>query len=474
MAELRSLIFNWRGSSCITTPPAPAMHTRRSFLSTTSLAFLGLQRYANAQTSPRLIAPFGPLVPDAAGIIDLPQGFTYRVLAKRGTLMTDGFKTPGKPDGMAAFAVAQDQLVLVCNHELSQKYSAEGPFPDNSQLPADFDFQKSYNPGLGGKLPQLGGTTNIVFDSKNGKALSQFLSLTGTDRNCAGGAMPWGSWITCEEPEELTSERGKQHGWCFEVKATSSPGIQTPVPLKALGRFRHEAVALDPRTGWLYLTEDRTDGLLYRFLPEKKGDLTRGKLQALTLRGKPAADLRNYSPESTWPAVAEKLHATWIDLEDIESPNDDLRHRGHAAGAARFARGEGIHWVGDAFFICCTDGGPSHRGQIFRLQPSGNESDDQLELFLQPEIGDLLTNGDNLCPAPWGGIVICEDLIDASFSPAAHVRCVTPAGKIITLARNRFDGEFAGACFSPDGKWFFVNLMNPGLTLAITGPWEKA
>jgi secreted PhoX family phosphatase len=164
----------------------------------------------------------------------------------------------------------------------------------------------------------------------------------------------------------------------------------------------------------------------------------------------------------------------WYDIDDPESPNDDLRIRGHQAGAARFARGEGIHWVDDAFFICCTDGGPSRRGQIFRLQPGAGEGNDQLELFLQPEKIDLLSNGDNLCPAPWGGIVICEDLINAAFSPAAHVRCVTPEGKIFTLAKNRRAGEFAGCCFSPDGKWFFVNIMAQGLTLAITGPWEKA
>ena len=450
------------------------MITRRSFLSTTGLAFIGLQRYVSAEPTSRIIEPFGPLLSDPQGMVDLPDGFSYRILSKRGAIMADGFKTPGKPDGMAAFVAEDGKLVLVCNHELALKSSAQGPFPDNSHLPADFDREKVYDGGSGGKEPHVGGTTNIVFDPGSGKAVSQFLTLVGTDRNCAGGAMPWGSWISCEEPEDLTSERGKEHGWCFEVKALSSGGLQKPVPLKALGRFRHEAVALDPRTGWLYLTEDRQDGLLYRFLPEKKGDLSRGKLQALKIVGKPSADLRNYDPNSKWPRAMENLDAEWIDLNDVDSPNDDLRIRGHLAGAARFARGEGIHWVGDAFYICCTDGGPSRRGQIFKLSPAASGGSDRLELFLQPEKSDLLTNGDNLCPAPWGGIVICEDLIDPKFSPAAHVRCVTPKGEIFTLAKNRHDGEFAGGCFSPDGKWFFVNIMNEGLTLAITGPWDKA
>ena len=95
--------------------------------------------------------------------------------------------------------------------------------------------------------------------------------------------------------------------------------------------------------------------------------------------------------------------------------------------------------------------------------------------FLQSEQDDILTNGDNLCPAPWGGLVICEDLIDASFAERCHVQCVTPEGKIFTIAANAKDkSEFAGCCFSPDGKWLFVNMQAHGLTLAITGPWEKA
>lgn len=452
------------------------MTTRRSFLGTTGLAFLGLQQYTRAADSGRVIEPFGPLIKDPKGILDLPEGFRYRVLAAKGDAMSDGHKVPGMADGMAAFAGPDGKVVIVCNHELGLEMTGMGPFANNTRLPDGFDAALSYDPGDDRKSPSLGGTTNLVFDPATGEKTAHFLSLTGTDRNCAGGPMPWGTWITCEEPADLTQGRGQRHGWCFEVKATAEPGLQKPVALKALGRFRHEAVALDPETGILYLTEDRGDGLLYRFLPETKNDFTKGKLQALAIVDKPSASLQNYDPDSKWPAAGSPMKATWIDLEDTDSPKDDLRVRGHKAGAARFARGEGIHLVGKSFFICCTDGGPSRRGQIFRLDPSGDAAKpDTLELFLQPEESDLLTNGDNLCPAPWGGIVICEDLIDPSFSPAAHVRCVTPEGKIFTLARNsNGQGEFAGGCFSPDGKWFFINLQSRGLTLAVTGPWEKA
>jgi secreted PhoX family phosphatase len=452
------------------------MTTRRSFLGTTGLAFLGLHQITRAADSSRVIEPFGPLIKDPKGILDLPEGFSYRLLAKRGETMSDGYKVPGMADGMAAFAGPDGKVVVVCNHELGLEMTGMGPFPNNTRLPEGFDAALSFDPGDERKSPSLGGTTNLVFNPATGQKTAHFLSLTGTDRNCAGGPMPWGSWITCEEPADLTQGRGRRHGWCFEVKATAAPGVQKPVALKALGRFRHEAVALDPDTGILYLTEDRGDGLLYRFLPEKKNDFTRGKLQALAIVDQPSASLQNYDPDSKWPAAGAPMKATWIDLKDTDSPKDDLRIRGHKAGAARFARGEGIHLVGKSFFICCTDGGPSRRGQIFRLDPSGDATKpDTLELFLQPEESDLLTNGDNLCPAPWGGIVICEDLIDPSFSPAAHVRCVTPEGKIFTLARNsNGQGEFAGGCFSPDGKWFFINLQSRGLTLAVTGPWEKA
>ncbi len=451
------------------------MTSRRAFLGTGTLAFLGLQLYSRAAVpSSRLIEPFGPLVTDPQGILDLPEGFSYRVLASRGERMSDGFKVPGQPDGMAAFPGPDGKVVLVCNHELGKPEAAWGPFEDNTRLPQGFDPAMAYNPGDAGLNPALGGTSNLVFDPATGEKTYHFLSLFGTDRNCAGGKLGDDTWITCEEPDDLLTSRGKLHGWCYAVKASATPGLQKPVPLKALGRFRHEAVALDPKTGILYLTEDRDDGLLYRFVPETRGDLSKGKLQALAVINRASAHLRNFRADSAWPVQGEEIAVTWIDLDDIESPKDDLRVRGNDAGAARFPRSEGIHLADGAFYICCTNGGPQKRGQIFRLSPSVDAAKpDSLMLFLQPEISDLLTNGDNLCPAPWGGIVICEDLVDEP-KPAAHVRCVTPEGKIITLARNPGEGEFAGCCFAPDGKWFFVNLQSRGLTVAVTGPWEKA
>ena len=303
----------------------------------------------------------------------------------------------------------------------------------------------------------------------------QFLSLLGTDRNCAGGAMPWGSWITCEESMDLVSARGRKHGYCFEVAAAPGTGLQQATPLTALGRFRHEAVALDPDTGVLYLTEDTKDGLLYRFVPKnfvpsERIDFHQGRLQALAIMDTPSCDLRNYDPEAPQIPEGQPMNVTWIDLDEVDSPADDLRHRGFKSGAARFARGEGIHYDKGSIYICATDGGPGHQGQIFKLTPGKTET---LTLFLQSRESDLLTNGDNLTATSWGDLIICEDLTNKHGHKTPHIRGITKDGKIYTLARNALNkSEFAGSTFSPDGKTLFVNIQTPGHTLAITGPWQ--
>lgn len=450
---------------------------RRSFItksSAASLGFLGLQRYLSAAPETRVFMPYGDLVKDPMGLLDLPDGFSYQVISTAKDLMDDGYRVPGMPDGMAAFPGKGGQVILVRNHELQVDWPKEGAYEDMKSFERSF-YDAAYDPGVEGENnPHQGGTTTLVYDPQTKKVVKQFLSLAGTDRNCAGGAMPWGSWITCEESADLSSERGQKHGYCFEVKASDDGKLQKAVPLKALGRFCHEAVALDARTGILYLTEDVNDGLIYRFIPDKPRNFHKGKLQALAIVGKPQTDTRSYkmSDDNIKEGVAHKLE--WIDLDDPEAPDNDLRYRGHKAGAAVFARGEGIIYDNGKIYICCTDGGATRQGQIFMLTPSVEKDGDTLELFLQPEQSDLLTNGDNLCAAPWGDLIICEDLIAEHAGKRPHIRGVTPEGKIYTLARNAMNAsEFAGSCFSPDGKLLFVNMQSLGLTIAITGPWEK-
>lgn len=450
---------------------------RRSFITTTATAaagFIGLQKYLHADTSARVATPYGEFVPDPKGILDLPKGFRYQIISKSGNTMSDGLKVPGMPDGMACFPGREGSVVLVRNHELGLGSQSQGPFPDQ-KIPNREVRKLSYDAGSRKDPPHVGGTSNIVYDPKTGTVLREFLSLTGTDRNCAGGAMPWGSWITCEEPGDLTSERGRDHGYCFEVKASDDGKLQEAVALKKLGRFRHEAVAVDPETGILYLTEDMTDGLFYRFVPEKAQDFTRGKLQALAIVGEKSADLRNYRGTNTPIKEGQPMKAEWINLSRTDAPDNDLRYRGFKSGAARFARGEGIEFSNGSFYICCTDGGARAQGQIYKLTPSGKVNDsDTLELFLEPEAEDLLTNGDNLCSAPWGDLVICEDLCAEHKGNIPHVRGVTKEGRIYNIARNALgSSEFAGSCFSPDGSTLFVNMQSPGYTFAINGPWNK-
>ena len=466
-------------------PSDPRFSARRTFLKQSAITsgFLGLGLYLKAdrkgEHAKRVIAPYGPLIPDKDKLLDLPAGFTYQVISKRGGTMSDGLRVPGMFDDMAAFPGEDGRIVIVRNHELALNQSSLGAFPRN-RLPASVNRALVYDAGEGEEPPQFGGTTTIVYDPATGKTEKEFLSLAGSHRNCSGGAMPWGSWITCEETFDLTSDRrARMHGYCFEVKADPELGLQKAIPLKALGRFCHEAVAYDPEDGSLYLTEDRGDGLLYRFVPERERDFSSGRLYALAIRSIKSADLRNnQSKKGRHIAEGQRLSIHWIEIDDPSAPKDDLRVRGFKKGAARFARGEGIFYDKGSLFLCCTDGGPSRRGQVFRIIPEGTkDAGPQIELFLESGESDLLTSGDNLCVAPNGDLIICEDLIDPfKRKQFQHLRGVTPDGKIFTLARNP-DGankyEFCGSTFSPDGSILFVNIQTLDHTFAIKGPWRS-
>ena len=180
-------------------------------------------------------------------------------------------------------------------------------------------------------------------------------------------------------------------------------------------------------------------------------------------------DLRNWSE----PAFARNTPAAveWIDLDDVESPQDDLRERAAAKGASLIARGEGIHMGDGELYVCSTSGGAAELGQMLRLVPGREGKADSIELFFESESKDQFDYGDNLTVAPNGHLIVCEDqytlLVDN------HLRGITPEGKPYKLGRLRLSTELAGACFSPDGKWLFVNAYSPTRTLAITGPWDR-
>ena len=440
------------------------MYTRRSFLYHTSsiaLGFSGLRRLSAGDAKSLRTRGYGPLIADRDKILDLPGGFSYEIIGRAGETMSDGLILPGSPDGMAAFPGKGDEVVVVRNHEVSAGGSSgQGAFGRRNELLNKINKDRFYDSGK--KSPCLGGTSTFVYDTRKKAVVRQFLSLAGTIRNCAGGPTPWNSWITCEETVVKSGGNlARDHGWCFDVPATDRPELADPVPLKAMGRFNHEAVAVDPETGEVFETEDRHEGLIYRFVPKVKGKLAEGgKLYALKVKGKPSLDTRNWSQPTF--SVGDSKEIEWIEMKEVESPRDDLRIRGFKDGAACFARGEGMWYSKGSIFIACTNGGKKQRGQIWKLTRN------KIELYSEPNDADLVDNCDNLTVAPWGDLILCEDGKGDQF-----LDVITPEGKIFKLAKNaKSSGEFAGVCFSPDGSTLFVNMQREGLTLAITGPWK--
>ena len=235
-----------------------------------------------------------------------------------------------------------------------------------------------------------------------------------------------------------------------------------------MGRFNHEAACIDPSSGLVYLTEDREDGALYRFVPAQPGNLQAGgRSQAMVIEG--VKDTRNWNTQNMIQNY--RFEARWVDLEDVESPNDDLRYQAAAKGAAVIARGEGIHMGKNEAYICSTSGGKEKVGQVFRLSPSRDGLSDTVELFFESRSHHAFNSGDNLTVAPNGHLIVCEDQYTDVVDN--YLRGLTTAGLPYDMARLRLQTELAGACFSPDGQVLFVNVFAPTRTLAITGPWDQ-
>jgi secreted PhoX family phosphatase len=388
---------------------------------------------------------------------------------------------------MASFAGPGGVTILVRNHELSVR---GGPAVDPKRV-------RRYD------AMAPGGTTTLWVDGER-RLVKSYASVSGTLRNCAGGATPWGSWLTAEEDTtmpgksdgrnaDLSTDVAQRHGYIFEVDAMSS-GLVEPVPLRAMGRFRHEAVAVDPVTGFAYLTEDRDDSLLYRFRPAaladgaspsslRVGDYAKGGvLEALRVRTRPQLLTDNRTAGRTMK-LNEELDVEWVRIEDAD-PDVDMeyhgkdrdvrtaagstRGQGFANGCASFSRTEGIAYAEGSVYFCCTNGGPKEYGQVFRIRLR----EQKLSLVVESTDYKLLDGPDNLCVAPWGDLIICEDSSD---SHETRVVGVTPQGRCFPIARNAhpMNQEIAGACFAADGNTLFFNVQQPGMTFAVWGPWSS-
>ncbi len=413
---------------------------RRRFLVHGSIAAAGLGASFSALLSRRATArEYGDLVQDPAGIFDLPEGFSYEVIQQRLDPMDDGYVVPSLPDGMACFDGGDGTWILMRNHEVNLGFAALGPYGVGEAPPEAYD-EEAY-----------GGVTRMVIDAETLEVVSSNLVLAGTVRNCAGGPSPWG-WLSCEESDD------DLHGYVF-VCPTDAATVAPAERIVGYGRFNHEAAAVDPDTSYCYLTEDRGDSCLYRFVPDDPASPFEGRLQALRVVDQDQFDT------STGLNVGDQLTCDWVDIAEPDPVGDTVRVEAQAAGAATFSRGEGIWLHENQIYIACTNGGPAGLGQIFSLVDSGRST--TLMLIAQSEDADVLDFPDNITVSPWGQVFIAED-----GDRDNYIRAISDTGDVVTFARNATsDSELAGVCFSPDGRAMFVNIQAEGLTLMVTGPF---
>ncbi|TQS42516.1 alkaline phosphatase PhoX [Cryptosporangium phraense] len=415
---------------------------------------------------------YGALVADPKGLLALPKGFKYSIVAEAGkTTLESGQPTPSDADGTASFPSHQG-LTLVNNHEIG----GDEPY----RVPAIEGLV--YDPGAGG------GTTNIDVDH-HGKRIREYVSLAGTHNNCAGGKTPWGTWLTCEETEQkAVAPYTKDHGYVFEVDPFDRNANKNPVALKFLGRYAHEAVAVDPNTHAIYLTEDANEphGLFYRWTPPHGFHGGKGALKRLAQKSDTAGTLEALSAFDGKTHVTDLSQATkpgtrykvkWVDVPDRLAKDTSVRKQFTTDQVTNSRKLEGAWWGHHgAYFVASyarkTDGSVAeHDGQVWFYDPKSQTI--TLETIFgvnpNPDVDGAFDGPDNITVSPYGGVIVAED-----GEGVQHLVGVTDKGASYALARNDFnDSEFTGPNFSADGSILFANIQTPGFVLAITGPWHR-
>ncbi len=455
-------------------------------------------------------SPYGPLSPtadEATGLplLQLPQGFAYRSHGWAGDPMNDDRPCPSHHDGMAVMhsggqgqaRIRDAELVLVRNHELGAASSLIA-------APSCYDRARRENLLYAG-----GGTTTLRF--RDGEWLGVEASLGGTLANCAGGATPWGTWLSCEETvEDRSAAGGTKHGYVFEVRPDAK--ATTARPIVAMGRFRHEAVAVDPRTNFAYLTEDhRNRSGLYRFEPRDASGRpgayeAGGRLKMARVIGRDNADL-------TVAAVGDSHRIAWVDIDEPDADPRQLALPGVASlepvsgpfaqgwtrGGLRMSRGEGIWHHRGKLYIVDTGTGRNRagvdghgEGAVWELDLANN----RLQAVFVSMNAEAANNPDNLCVSPRGGVLLCGDgggVDDHGNGRAERLLGLTGEGDTFLIASNNIvltaqqlaaagkrvapgdyrRAELAGVCFDPSGSVLFMNAYSPGITFAIQGPWER-
>ncbi|RBM19528.1 alkaline phosphatase PhoX [Streptomyces sp. PT12] len=468
-------------------PPRP--FSRRSFVGRSGVALLGsvgvLASAPGALACERagVRAPgYGPLLADPEGLISLPDGFAYRVLTRAGhTTLTTGEPTPSHHDGAGAFEGPEGSVLLVVNHELG------GPRSD-WRHPVPLAEGLVYDPAASG------GCT-VVRIPPGGGPVTEWVGIAGTSTNCAGGTTPWGTWLTCEETADRAGENGMtaDHGYVFEVDPHDLAAGRDPRPIKALGRFEHEAVVVDPAQGHLYLTEDASDpnGLFYRWTPPPGFVHGHGALRGLpgdagTLQALRCADAdgRFVDDLSRATETGTVYDVTWVDVPERDAGDAAIREQ---FGEGRVTRGrklEGMWWGDEGAYVVSSyardeSPGDPHDGQVWLYDPKRRTF--TLKVLLGTGADPLApgrTDGpDNITVSPHGGLVVAED-----GEGHQQLFVADEEGRTFPLARNEVNlgtrerpayGEFVGVTFSPDGTTLYAAIQDPGILLSITGPWHR-
>jgi hypothetical protein len=465
-------------------------------------------------------SPYGPVGPVAdlttgLPLLQLPEGFSYRSFGWVGDPMANGAPTPADHDGMAVVRArlvgGQPEITLIRNHE-----SDIDPRIGQIGAAAVYDTADVAYEDRSGKL--AGGNTVLVMRGEEWASAEP--ALGGTLYNCAGGPTPWGTWLTCEEDKSDFSELGgRPHGYVFEV---SPDAAQTSgKPIVAMGRFDHEAVAVDPVSGAVFLTEDdRNQAGFYKFVPASAasgpGVLEQGgQLFMAKVAGEDKVDLLN-------PQMGDSYAIEWVAIDDPDLPPQPFTEPPHDAentasgpfvqgrdkGALRMSRGEGIWYSARDRLIYIVDtstgmGEDPDTGDVIAGRGEGSvwsfdPAADRLTCLFQSENPLAGNNFDNITVSPRGGVLLCEDGggVEDAFGLGERLMGLTPAGETYVFAKNNIQltaadiaaagksaefveegdhrgNEFAGATFDPSGRWLFVNTQTPGITFAITGPWER-